>query len=101
MVPLCESIKEFNRLLYWPAVAVGNYLLFVLPGSVDYWHIPAVKAHYWLGVAYENQGRYDKAIKEYDKFLDIWKDADFASLELTDAKTRVLKLERITKKLVR
>ena len=98
---LSEAIKEFNRLLYWPAVAVGNYLLFVLPGSVDYWHIPAVKAHYWLGVAYENQGRYDKAIKEYDKFLDIWKDADFASLELTDAKTRVLKLERITKKLVR
>ena len=50
-------------------------------------------AHYWLGVAYEQQGNKEKAINEYKKFMDIWKDADFNSPEMKDAKTRVAKLE--------
>ena len=75
---LPKATAEFKRLIYWP----GNgsiYLLGDIIGTKAYWPIPAVKAHYWLGVAYEKQGQIDKAIKEYENFLDIWKDADFNS----------------------
>jgi TolA-binding protein len=61
-------------------------------GSIAYWPVQAVKAHYWLGVAYEQQGNKKEAVKEYKKFLKIWKDADFDSPEITDANRRVLKL---------
>jgi serine/threonine protein kinase/tetratricopeptide (TPR) repeat protein len=55
--------------------------------------IGAVKAHYWLGVAYEQQGQKDKAVKSYETFLDIWKNADFKSPEIADAKARLSKLK--------
>ncbi len=65
----------------------------IIPGEVTYWPIQSVKAHYWLGVAYEQQGKKEKAISEYKKFLDIWKDADFNSHEIKDAKVRLAKLK--------
>src|SRR5208283_2994214 len=89
-----EAIQEFERLTTW--VALGNsyfdldYLTF---NEYQATGIAAVKAHYWLGVAYEQQGQKEQAVKEYQKFLDIWKDADFKSSELQDAKTRVSKLK--------
>ncbi|MEJ2193783.1 MAG: protein kinase [Ignavibacteriaceae bacterium] len=97
---LSEAVSEFQRLIYWPA-NVSNYLVGDILGVIGYWPIQAVKAHYWLGVAYEQQNKKEEAIREYDKFLDIWKDTDFTSPELTDAKTRVVKLKRITKEQVR
>jgi hypothetical protein len=57
-----------------------------------YGYIPNVKAHYWLGVAYQKLGEKEMAIKEYKIFLDTWKDADFNSPELNDAKIRLQKL---------
>jgi len=63
----------------------------------NYWPIAAVKAHYWLGVTYQQQGNTDQAVKEYDAFLDIWKNTDFRSSEMQDALTRLSKL-RLTKK---
>ncbi len=87
-----EAIGEFQHLLYEP----GNndvYILKGFPGNDFYWPIPQVKAHYWLGVAYEKQGDKNKAISEYKKFLDIWKDADFNSPEISDAKVRLAKLK--------
>jgi tetratricopeptide (TPR) repeat protein len=63
-----------------------------------YFPIGTVKAHYWLGVAYEQQGQKDQAIKEYETFLDIWKDADFKSKELNDAKARLSKLKGMASK---
>lgn len=51
------------------------------------------KAHYWLGVAYEQQGEKSRAIDEYGKFLETWKDADFKSDEIRDAKARLVKLK--------
>ena len=69
-----EAIKELEGASRW---------------SYDGWStIYGVKALYWLGVAYEQQGEGAKAKKEYEKFLEIWKNADFNSPELVDAKQR-------------
>jgi tetratricopeptide (TPR) repeat protein len=88
---LSEAVNEFQRLIYWPANG-SLYLFGNVIGSIAYWPVQAVKAHYWLGVAYEQQGKKKEAVKEYKKFLEIWKDADFDSPEITDANRRVLKL---------
>jgi serine/threonine protein kinase/tetratricopeptide (TPR) repeat protein len=88
---LPEAVSEFQRLIYWPGTG-SNYLFGDVIGSIAYWPIQTVKAHYWLGVAFEQQGKKEEAIKEYKKFLDIWKDADFDSPEITDANKRVLRL---------
>jgi tetratricopeptide (TPR) repeat protein len=89
-----EAITEFQRMTWCPAGA-GPFSAF---SPMDaYWPIAAVKAHYWLGVAYEQQGKRDQAVKEYNIFLDIWKNADFKSKEMQDAHTRLAML-RETKK---
>jgi tetratricopeptide (TPR) repeat protein len=52
-----------------------------------------VKAHYYLGVAYENSGWVDKAIEQYETFLDIWKNADEGLESVEDAKERLARLK--------
>ena len=47
------------------------------------------KSFYNLGRIYEQQGKTAKAIEHYEKFLDLWKDADPGLLEVEDAKTRL------------
>jgi tetratricopeptide (TPR) repeat protein/predicted Ser/Thr protein kinase len=49
----------------------------------------SVKAHYWLGLAYEGSGWKDKAAAEYETFLDIWKDADQGIPAVEDARRRL------------
>ena len=49
----------------------------------------AVRAHYLLGLAYERSGWEDRAIEQYETFLDIWKDADEGIEEVEDARERV------------
>lgn len=61
--------------------------------QVSYWAISSVKAHYWLGVAYEQLGERQKAITEYETFLDTWREADFESPEIADASNRLLNLK--------
>jgi cytochrome c-type biogenesis protein CcmH/NrfG len=39
-----------------------------------------------LGKIHEQQGDTAKAIEHYDKFLDLWKDADPGIAEVEDAK---------------
>jgi tetratricopeptide (TPR) repeat protein len=51
-----------------------------------------VKAHYLLGIAYEKSGWNDKAIEQYEKFLEMWKDADTDLPELVNAKMRLVEL---------
>jgi len=89
---LPEAIAELERMTWWSPISLPNISLFFLPVS-GYWPIAAVKAHYWLGVAYEQQGNKAKAKEEYEKFLEIWKDADFNSPEMADAKQRLEKLK--------
>jgi serine/threonine protein kinase/Flp pilus assembly protein TadD len=54
--------------------------------------IYAVKAHYLLGLAYEKSGWNNKAIEQYEEFLEIWKDADPGIPEVEDAKERLQEL---------
>jgi len=54
--------------------------------------IAAVKAYYYLGLAYEKSGWNKKAIEKYEEFLDIWKNADPGIPEVEDARERVRKL---------
>jgi serine/threonine protein kinase/tetratricopeptide (TPR) repeat protein len=48
-----------------------------------------VKSFYMLGKIYEKQGETAKAIEQYEKFLDLWKDADPGLAEVEDARERV------------
>lgn len=93
---ISDAITEFQRLRYWPGYN-DVYFADDIPCARYYWPIQAVKAHYWLGVAYEKQGEKDKALKEYKEFLEIWKDADFESPQINDAKSRIEKLEGMAK----
>ena len=92
-----EAIEQFKSLKQWSAF-VDFYRLHQIPGAETYWPIQAVKAYYWSGVAYGQLGQKEKALKEYEEFLDIWKDADFNSPEIKDAKTRVAKLKGVASK---
>jgi tetratricopeptide (TPR) repeat protein len=50
------------------------------------------KSFYMLGKIYEEQGDKTKAIANYEKFLDIWKDADPGIEQVEDAKKRLAAL---------
>jgi tetratricopeptide (TPR) repeat protein len=52
-----------------------------------------VRVHYYLGQAYEANGEREKAVQEYERFVDRWKDADpvFAA-QVRDARERLKRL---------
>ena len=64
------------------------------PGRIRAYPWP-IKAHYWLGVAYEKSGWNAKAIGQYEEFLDIWKDADPGIKEVDDARARLAQLKNL------
>ena len=51
------------------------------------------KSFYMLGMIYEQQGNTTKAIENYEKFLDLWKDADSGIVEIEDARKRLSALK--------
>jgi tetratricopeptide (TPR) repeat protein/tRNA A-37 threonylcarbamoyl transferase component Bud32 len=51
-----------------------------------------VRVRYLLGVTYERLGRPDAAVAMYQKFLDMWKDADPGLEEVADARERLARL---------
>jgi tetratricopeptide (TPR) repeat protein len=51
------------------------------------------KSFYMLGKIYEQQGQGNKALDHYEKFLDLWKDADPGIPEVDDAKKRLVALQ--------
>ncbi len=58
--------------------------------------IASVKAHYYWGQAYERSGWTDKALEQYETFLDIWKNADAGIEEVEEARERVERLRAET-----
>ena len=52
-----------------------------------------VLAHYQLGKLYERKGESAQAAKYYERFLEIWKDADPGFREVEDAKKRLANLK--------
>ena len=52
-----------------------------------------VLCHFHLGRAYEESGWMDKAIDQYETFLDIWKNADPSIKQIAEAKTRLARLK--------
>ena len=86
-----EAVEELSRVCRWVLNTDVMIGMLFLPEKLE-WPIAAVKAHYWLGVAYEQQGRRADAAKEYRTFLDTWKDADFSSPLIKDAKVRLSRL---------
>jgi serine/threonine protein kinase/Tfp pilus assembly protein PilF len=78
---LGEAVGEFERIL-------SRY------DEFRAWNpIRAVKAHYFLGLAYEKSGWNKKAIEQYGTFLDIWKAADPGIPEIEDARQRLAQLK--------
>jgi tetratricopeptide (TPR) repeat protein len=84
-------------------LAAGNYedaiylfinLLSLYSVGRAFYSIWSVNMHYYLGIAYEKSGRTDKAIEQYEEFLDIWRDADPGIEEIDDAKARLYKLKQ-------
>jgi len=52
------------------------------------------KSFYMLGKIYQQQGKKTKAIEHYEKFLDLWKEADPGIPEVEDAKTQLENLKK-------
>ena len=61
-------------------------------GKFDFGDVYA-KSFHMLGKIHEQQGDTDKAIEHYEKFLDLWKDADPGQPEVEDAKKRLAGLK--------
>jgi tetratricopeptide (TPR) repeat protein len=73
---LTKAAEEYNRI-------TG-----LTTGRLD-WGDIYVLAFYNLGNIYEKQGVTDKAVENYEKFLNLWKDADPGIPEVNDARIRL------------
>jgi len=89
--PLAKAYLEAGRL--GEAVAEFEKVLSRYDDNRAFNATWAVKAHYLLGLAYEKSGWNNKAIEQYEEFLEVWKDADPGIPEVEDAKERLEKLK--------
>jgi tetratricopeptide (TPR) repeat protein len=64
-----------------------------LPDSILWRGDIYARSFYMLGKIYEQKGWKGKAIEHYEKFLDLWKDADPGMAEVEDARKRVAGLK--------
>jgi len=73
------AISEYENLLKMPSTYKSVYFVHPL-------------YHYRLGVLYERAGQVLKARAQYERFLELWKNADPGQLEVEDAKKRLAAL---------
>jgi hypothetical protein len=71
-----KAIAEYERLFKQDVSADVTYLVHPI-------------YHYRLGLLYERAGEGTKAKAQFEKFLDVWKDADPGQAEVEDAKARL------------
>jgi len=76
------------------AIAVLEKIINRFEQNRAYWPALSVTTHFWLGRAYEESGRYDEAITQYETFLDIWKNADPGLESIEDARARLAHLKK-------
>jgi tetratricopeptide (TPR) repeat protein len=78
---------------YRDAAAEYESIISMFSENQSFLAIWSVKSYYKLGLAYEKLGQPDKAIERYEKFLDIWKNADPGIEEIADARNRLAHLK--------
>ena len=59
------------------------------------WPDWSAEAHYNLGLAYEESGWNDKAIEQYEIFLNLWKDAHIDLPQIGDSQKRLSRLKSL------
>ncbi len=74
------------------AIQVLERLVRFDPADKDFRLTPP-KVYYDLGRLYEKNGQTTDAIKNYEKFLKLWKDADLGTANIEDAKQRLASLK--------
>ncbi|MBG0858136.1 MAG: tetratricopeptide repeat protein [Bacteroidales bacterium] len=89
-----ESLAYYYNKTGNPEKAISTYTDLIKITSIGWegqecW----IMAHYNLGKLYEAKGDNQQAIKYYQSFINIWKDADEGIPDLIDAKARLKKLQ--------
>jgi tetratricopeptide (TPR) repeat protein/tRNA A-37 threonylcarbamoyl transferase component Bud32 len=78
---LDKALREYERITTLTTGRLGNGDIYT-------------KSFYMLGKIYEQQGNTAFAIEYYEKFLDLWKDADPGIAEVDDARERLAGLKQ-------
>jgi tetratricopeptide (TPR) repeat protein len=77
---LDKAISEYERLIFFDPESKERRLIHPM-------------CHYRLAILYEEKGWEGKAIEHYEKFLELWKNADSGVAEEEDARSRLAVLK--------